>query len=101
VPDSLKDALLAHTATDDRAPAALRLVPRSALFGCAVRRGPAGVLLVCAPAGSGKTVLLRSWTDGLSGRVVWVSVERDEADAQHFWLSVAMGWPMLRRGRAR
>ena len=82
------DALLAHTATDDRSPAARRLVPRSALFGALSAGGRASVLLVCAPAGSGKTVLLRSWAEGLSGRVAWVSVERDEADAQHFWLSV-------------
>lgn len=50
--------------------------------------GPAGVLLVCAPAGSGKTVLLRSWAEGPGGRVAWVSVERGEEDAQHFCLSV-------------
>ena len=54
--------------------------------------GPAagGVVLVCAPAGSGKTVLLRSWVEaaGLRDRVGWVSVERGEEDAQRFWLSV-------------
>jgi LuxR family maltose regulon positive regulatory protein len=49
-----------------------------------------GVVLVCAPAGSGKTVLLRSWVQatGLRDRVGWVSVERGERDAQRFWLSV-------------
>lgn len=82
------DALLAHTATGDRSPAARRLVPRSALFGVLSAGGPAGVLLVCGPAGSGKTVLLRSWAEGVAGRVAWVSVERGEEDAQHFWLSV-------------
>ena len=51
---------------------------------------PAGVTLVAAPPGSGKTVLLRSWIDaaGLRPRTAWVQVERDERDAQHFWLSV-------------
>jgi LuxR family maltose regulon positive regulatory protein len=82
------NALLGHTATDDRSSAARRLVPRSAVFGALSAGGPGGVLLVCAPAGSGKTVLLRSWAGGLGGRVAWVSVERDEEDAQHFWLSV-------------
>jgi LuxR family maltose regulon positive regulatory protein len=35
-------------------------------------------------------VLLRSWIDaaGLRARTAWVQVERDERDAQHFWLSV-------------
>jgi LuxR family maltose regulon positive regulatory protein len=35
-------------------------------------------------------VLLRSWIDeaGLSARTAWVLVERDERDAQRFWLSV-------------
>jgi LuxR family maltose regulon positive regulatory protein len=49
-----------------------------------------GVVLVCAPAGSGKTVLLRSWIEaaGLEDQVGWVSVERGERDAQRFWLSV-------------
>ena len=82
------DALLAHTATDDRSPAARRRVSRSALFGALSAGAPAGVLLVCAPAGSGKTVLLRSWAEGLADRVAWVSVDRGEEDAQHFWLSV-------------
>ena len=49
-----------------------------------------GVLLVSAPAGSGKTVLLRSWIEaaGLEDRAGWVSVERAERDAQRFWLAV-------------
>ena len=48
------------------------------------------MVLVCAPAGGGKTVLLRSWleTAGLEDQVGWVSVERAERDAQGFWLSV-------------
>ncbi len=46
--------------------------------------------MVCAPAGSGKTMLLRSWIDaaGLRDRVGWVAVERGEQDAQRFWLTV-------------
>jgi LuxR family maltose regulon positive regulatory protein len=52
--------------------------------------GPARVTMVSAPAGSGKTVLLRSWLSqaGLEGRAAWVSAERDERDPQSFWLSV-------------
>ncbi len=45
---------------------------------------------VSAPAGSGKTVLLRSWIGqaGLAERAAWVAVERDERDPQRFWLAV-------------
>ena len=44
--------------------------------------------LVCAPAGSGKTVLLRSWAAATDAAVAWVTVERGERDAQRFWLHV-------------
>jgi LuxR family maltose regulon positive regulatory protein len=49
------------------------------------------VTVVSAPAGSGKTVLLRSWLgqDGLDGRAAWVQGERGERDPQRFWASVA------------
>ena len=42
--------------------------------------------LLCAPAGSGKTVLLRSWAAELTEPVAWVTVDRGERDAQRFWL---------------
>jgi LuxR family maltose regulon positive regulatory protein len=64
------------------------LVPRPGLF---ERLGGAErVVLVSAPAGSGKTFLLRSWiaAEGLSDRTAWVSVGRQEHDPQAFWLSV-------------
>jgi len=50
----------------------------------------ARVTVVSASAGSGKTVLLRSWIGeaGLAGRVAWVTVERDERDPQRLWLAV-------------
>jgi ATP/maltotriose-dependent transcriptional regulator MalT len=56
------------------------------------RIGAAGqVITVSAPAGSGKTFLLRSWTDaaGLADRVAWVSVPGGERDPQRFWIMVA------------
>jgi LuxR family maltose regulon positive regulatory protein len=48
------------------------------------------VTVVSAPPGSGKTVLLRSWTTeaGLAESVAWVPVGGDERDPQRFWLSV-------------
>jgi LuxR family maltose regulon positive regulatory protein len=48
------------------------------------------VTVVSAPAGSGKTVLLRSWISaaGLEERAAWVPAGRGERDPQRFWLSV-------------
>jgi LuxR family transcriptional regulator, maltose regulon positive regulatory protein len=48
------------------------------------------VTVVSAPAGSGKTVLLRSWLAeaGLAGRAAWVAAGREGRDPQRFWLSV-------------
>jgi LuxR family transcriptional regulator, maltose regulon positive regulatory protein len=65
-------------------------IGRPALFERLSGAGERGVMLVCAPAGSGKTVLLRSWAqaEGLADQVAWVSVERGERDGQRFWLSL-------------
>ena len=74
-----------------RNPPAIRgLVSRQPLFERLSSAGPGDVVLLCAPAGSGKTVLLRTWVEsaGVAGRVAWASVERGERDAQRFWLSV-------------
>jgi LuxR family transcriptional regulator, maltose regulon positive regulatory protein len=66
------------------------VVTRRELFGLLSTDGGRGVTLLSAPPGSGKTVLLRSWLEdaGAGDRVAWVSVDREERDAQHFWLSV-------------
>jgi LuxR family maltose regulon positive regulatory protein len=65
-----------------------RLVPRPGLFERLSAAAPGTVTLVCAPAGSGKTVLLQSWAAETDEAVAWVSVERGERDAQRFWLHV-------------
>jgi LuxR family transcriptional regulator, maltose regulon positive regulatory protein len=74
----------------ERLPAMERLVPRRALFDVLSSTRGGQVVLLCAPAGSGKTVLLRAWaSSGAAGDpVAWVAVERGEEDAQRFWLSV-------------
>ncbi|WP_028479430.1 LuxR C-terminal-related transcriptional regulator [Nocardia sp. CNY236] len=53
-------------------------------------QGSARVAVVSALAGSGKTVLLRSWVAqaSLAGRTAWVTVAGDERDPQQFWLAV-------------
>jgi LuxR family transcriptional regulator, maltose regulon positive regulatory protein len=64
------------------------IVSRRALF---ERLGRAGrVTQVSAPAGSGKTFLLRSWIDAaaLTDRAAWVAAEDEEHDPQRFWVSV-------------
>jgi len=67
-------------------PGAEGIVSRPRLFGLL---GAARVSVVSAPAGSGKTVLLRSWISdaGLDERAAWVPAGREERDPQRFWLS--------------
>ena len=72
-------------------PAALPgVVARTPLFARVSAGVERGVILVSAPAGSGKTVLLRSWIRAteLGARTAWVSVESGEHDSQRFWLGV-------------
>jgi len=64
------------------------IVSRRALF---ERLGRAGrITQVSAPAGSGKTFLLRSWIGaaGLTESTAWVPVHREERNPQRFWVSV-------------
>ncbi|HEY3979783.1 MAG TPA: LuxR C-terminal-related transcriptional regulator [Streptosporangiaceae bacterium] len=70
--------------------AAPRLIPRAGLLAALDRACEARVTLISAPAGSGKTSLLRAWTDGPGqrGRLAVVAVQRDQQDAQQFWLAV-------------
>jgi LuxR family maltose regulon positive regulatory protein len=63
------------------------IVARPRLF---ERMGAARVSVVSAAAGSGRTVLLRSWMSqaDLAVHAAWVPIGRGERDAQAFWLSV-------------
>ncbi|HZD68290.1 MAG TPA: helix-turn-helix transcriptional regulator, partial [Actinomycetes bacterium] len=50
-----------------------------------------GLTLLCAPAGFGKTMLLRSWASSarLEGQAVaWLSLEADDNDPGRFWAYV-------------
>jgi len=77
------------------------LIPRPGLF--ELLNTAERVMLVSAPAGSGKTFLLRSWiaAEGLDERVAWVSVGREEHDPQAFWLSVLDALRATRVGSGR
>jgi LuxR family maltose regulon positive regulatory protein len=72
-------------------PALGGVVPREALLERLAHA--ARVTVISAPAGSGKTFLLRSWISqaGLLDRVAWVSVSHSGSDAQQFWLRVLEG----------
>ena len=65
------------------------VVRRAGLFGRLDRASR--VVEVSAPAGSGKTGLLRSWIagSGRADRAGWVAVQRGEGDPQRFWIAVA------------
>jgi LuxR family maltose regulon positive regulatory protein len=54
------------------------------------RATAAKVTVISAPAGSGKTSLLRAWADGPGQpcRLAVVQVRRDQQDCQQFWLAV-------------
>src|SRR3712207_198376 len=93
-----QDAPAVHRPDDMTAP---RLVPglvsRARLF--PLLDSAARVTLVCAPAGSGKTMLLASWLHSAQPQaaVAWVGVEREECDATRFW---GMVMEALRRSGA-
>jgi hypothetical protein len=79
-----------ETANAPAAPAVTGgVVSRCALFGRLA--GAERVVQISAPAGSGKTVLVRSWIAeaGLAERAGWVPVGRDERDPRRFWIGVA------------
>ena len=65
------------------------VVSRCALFGRLAEAER--VAAISAPAGSGKTVLMRSWIAdaGLARHAAWVPVDSQERDPHGFWISVA------------
>jgi LuxR family transcriptional regulator, maltose regulon positive regulatory protein len=70
--------------------AAPRLIQRGELLASLNRAAEAKVTLISAPAGSGKTSLLRAWAGGPGQpyRLAIVQVQRDQQDSQQFWLAV-------------
>jgi LuxR family maltose regulon positive regulatory protein len=62
------------------------LVLRRPLFDRLSGAGP--VTTVTAPAGSGKTSLLRSWIAETGCQAAWSTVQRDERDGERFWVSL-------------
>lgn len=53
------------------------------------RAEPEAVVLVCAPAGYGKTLLLADWAAATGrDRTAWVSLDDDDNDDRRFWAAV-------------
>jgi LuxR family maltose regulon positive regulatory protein len=47
------------------------------------------LVLVCTPAGFGKTTLLADWAAGTTLPVAWLSLDADDNDPSRFWRYVA------------
>jgi LuxR family maltose regulon positive regulatory protein len=80
-------------------PARQPLIARDDLVACLDRMTARKVTMISAPAGSGKTSLLRAWAerpdrdardgrDARDARLALVAVRRDQHDAQPFWLDL-------------
>jgi LuxR family transcriptional regulator, maltose regulon positive regulatory protein len=67
-----------------------RLISRGDLLAALDRAAARKVTIISAPAGSGKTSLLRTWADrpGQPHRSAVLQVQRDQHDAQQFWLAL-------------
>jgi LuxR family transcriptional regulator, maltose regulon positive regulatory protein len=84
------------------APATPRLIARGDLLAALDRAAAGKVTIISAPAGSGKTSLLRAWADrpGQQHRLAVLQVQRDQQDAQQFWLALLDAVRQASAGRA-
>jgi len=92
------DVLLATKLHLPRPPAGL--VPRPRLVE-ALNAGLArGRVLVCAPAGFGKTALLADWAQGSRCPVAWLCLDAGDSDPARFWRYVLAALDRARPGLA-
>ena len=70
------------------APAGPRLIDRGDLVAALDRAAAGRVTIISAPAGSGKTSLLRLWAATQPDPIAMLQVQRDQQDAQQFWLAL-------------
>src|SRR5579863_3726512 len=76
-------------------------VPRPRLaqaLGAGLNRGR---VLVCAPAGSGKTALLAGWARDSGRPVAWLGLDAGDSDPARFWRYVVAALDRARPGLAR
>lgn len=66
-----------------------RLVSRPRLLSLLDRAGDTAAMLVCAPAGSGKTLLLAEWVRSSGARdTAWISLDSADNEDGRFWSAV-------------
>lgn len=81
----------------------LRHVSRPRLLAMLDAAEPGRLVLVSAPAGYGKTLLLAEWVAARPDHVAWVSLDDDDTTAHRFWsavLSALVACPAVPEGSA-
>jgi len=76
------------------------LVPRPRLSGQLAEGLARGMVLVCAPAGYGKTVLLADWARRGGHPVAWLSLDAGDNDPVRFWRHVVAALDQVHAGIA-
>ena len=74
------------------------LVPRPRLAQRLDEGGGHGLVLACAPAGYGKTVLLAEWARRGRRRVAWLSLDAGDNDPARFWRHAVAALERVRPG---
>src|SRR6266516_6070267 len=77
------------------------LVPRRRLAGRLEEGLNRGLVLVAAPAGYGKSVLLSAWVRGMTEPVAWLSLDGGDNDPVRFWRHVLAALDVVRPGHRR
>src|ERR1700746_933425 len=75
-------------------------VPRRRLVEALDEGVARGRLLVCAPAGSGKTALLADWARGGGRPVAWLGLDGGDSDPARFWRYAVAALDQARPGLA-
>src|SRR5712691_8687489 len=60
-------------------------IPRPRLVAALDKGLARGLILVCAPAGFGKTVVLADWAPSRDRPVAWLSLDTADNDPVRFW----------------
>jgi LuxR family transcriptional regulator, maltose regulon positive regulatory protein len=74
------------------------LVPRPRLAQRLDEGWGSGLVLVCAPAGYGKTVVLAEWARGHQRPVAWLSLDAGDNDPARFWRHAVAALDRVRPG---
>jgi LuxR family maltose regulon positive regulatory protein len=74
------------------------LVPRPRLAQRLEESRGRGLVLACAPAGYGKTVLLAEWARGRQRPVAWLSLDAGDNDPARFWRHTVAALDRVRPG---